>query len=203
MVAQTAALADSLDLDLPLDGRRQDAGFGSRIMQNSCQGNQQTDQCTTFCLVKAVAYITTFPFDAILASHFPHQPKAHLLVDCHIGNQSRTLEVALPALLVRLVHRSLHQLSPNAPSLLPRQYGNDVTEIVPLLIRPEFFLGFCLTGFPNPIPIHTQTAAAHKANIEEALAKPKGPRVERGGPIGWAGRWPWWRPHGNAKDFVR
>jgi hypothetical protein len=172
-------------------------------MQNSYHRHQRENQTTGRFPVNSVTYITPFPLDAILASHLSDQPKSHLLVDCHVRHHSRALEVALPPLSVRCIHHTLHEFLSYAPSLLSRQYCDNVTEIVPMLVSPEFLLCFRLACFPDPISGGTQAAAAQETNIEEALAKPEGPGVEHCGPSCWEGGRNWRRPHCNAKDFVR
>jgi hypothetical protein len=122
-------------------------------------------------------HVTPFSLNTVLAPHFSHQSKSHLLVDCNIRHHPRTFKVALPALLICPSHHSLHELLPYSLSLISRQHRHNVAEIVSLLVGPEFLLCFRLPCFPDPVPIYPQSATTEPADVEEALAEPQRPRI--------------------------
>jgi hypothetical protein len=124
-------------------------------------------QTTDFLAKQSGAHVTPFSFfNTVLAPHFSHQPKSHLLVDCNVRHHPRTFKVALPTLFIRPSHHNLHELLPYSLSLLSRQHSHNVAEIVALLVSPEFFLCFCLPCFPDPVPIYPQSATTEPADVE-------------------------------------
>lgn len=126
------------------------------------------------------SYLTHIPL--ILALHLLHHLEAHLPIDLHIGHALRALEVAFHPLLVRPIGHNLEQLPAHAFPLRLGTHGHDVAEIVAPGVRPDFFLGFRLTGFPDPVPLRVEAAATQVSNVVEQLAERENPRLKPGVP---------------------
>ena len=111
----------------------------------------------------------------------PH-PKAQALINRHIRDTLRTLQITLRALLIRLMRHSLEQQFPNPLPLCRRTNSNNITEIVSLRIIPNSSLRFSLSLLPNPIPIRPQPPTTQVSDVIEELAERQAPRLEPGIP---------------------
>lgn len=132
--------------------------------------------------VHATDLTTILPIHTI---HRPHHLEPHLPIDLHVRHHFRALQIALHALLVRLIRDHLEQFPPESFPLRIGPHGDDVAEVVSAGIGPDGLLRFLLSGFPDPVAPRVEAAVAEVADVGEELAEGEEPGLEPGVPGLW------------------
>ena len=96
--------------------------------------------------------------------------KAHALINRHIGNTLRTLQITLHTLAISLLRNSLKQQPPNTPPLCLRTNSNNITEIVSPRIIPNSSLRLSLSLLPDPVSVRPQPTATKVPDVIDQLA---------------------------------